>query len=180
MQGSSPILAKIIHSWYKESKNGWNFLVHHWPWLIIWKWHFWEKIVLKRELLHFLSTFISGNKYHRWAQQSFLELTVLLSNSSGEKNINSTERLAQGASAVCNKDFKLQISAQHSWSVPNLLRGRPTDLSSKTVVQFHRIDNSKKPETVTRHCLNFCPNKPLSSYLWWPMMKSNFYPFFRF
>ena len=105
-------------------------MVHHWPWLIIWKWHFWEKIVLKRELLHFLSTFISGNKYHRWAQQSFLELTVLLSNSSGEKNINSTERLAQGASAVCNKDFKLQISAQHSWSVPNLLRGRPTDLSS--------------------------------------------------
>jgi len=113
-------------------------------------------------LLHFLSTFISGNKYHRWAQQSFLELTVLLSNSSGEKNINLIERLAQGASAVCNKDFKLQISAQHSWSVPNLLRGRPTDLSSKTVVQFH---NSKKPETVTRHCLNFCPNKPLSSYL---------------
>ena len=46
-------------------------------------------------------------------------------------------------------DFKLQISAQHSWSVPNLLRGRPIDLSFKTVVKFHRIDNSKKPETVT-------------------------------
>ena len=28
--------------------------------------------------------------------------------------------------------------------------------------------------------LNFFPNKPLSNYLWWPMMKTNFYPFFRF
>ena len=126
------------------------------------------------------ATFISGNQYDRLSQQSFFVAVASLGNSSREKYINTTERQAQGASAVCNKDFKLQISAQHSWSVPNLLRGRPTDLSSKTVVQFHRIDNSKKPETVTRHFLNFCPNKPLSSYLWWPMMKSNFYPFFRF
>ena len=73
--------------------------------LVMTNWHFWEKIVLKRELIHFLSTFISGNQYHRWAQQSFPELTVLLSNSSGEKNINSTERLPQGAIAVCKKDF---------------------------------------------------------------------------
>ena len=52
----SPILAKIIHSWYVESKNGWNFLVHHWPWLIIWKWHFLGKFC-------HLSTFRSGNQH---------------------------------------------------------------------------------------------------------------------
>jgi hypothetical protein len=67
------------------------------------------------------------------------------------------------------------ISAQHSWPVPNLLRGRPTDLSSsflqsvpQTVVQLNRLDNSIKSEPVTRFILglfDFFPKKPLSSYL---------------
>ena len=51
--------------------------------------------------------------------------------------------------------YQRQVSAQHSWTVPNLLRGRPTDLSSlpvpQTVVQFNRNDNSNKPEPVTRY-----------------------------
>jgi hypothetical protein len=35
----------------------------------------------------------------------------------------------------------------------------------KTVVQFHRIDNSKKPEPITRHIFGFFPKMPLLSYL---------------
>jgi hypothetical protein len=38
----------------------------------------------------------------------------------------------------------------------------------KTVVQFHRIDNSIKPEPITRHIfglLDFFPKMPLLSYL---------------
>ena len=38
----------------------------------------------------------------------------------------------------------------------------------KTVVQFHRIDNSKKPEPITRHTFglfDFFPKMPLLSYL---------------
>ena len=48
---------------------------------------------------------MSGNQYHRLIQQSFLETAASLSDSSREKNINTTERQAQGASAVCNKNF---------------------------------------------------------------------------
>ena len=163
-------------------------MVHHWPWLIIWKWHFWEKIVLKGELLHFLSTFISGNKYHRWAQQSFLELTVLLSNSSGEKKHQFYWEACPRSKCSLQQRFQIaDLSSTQLVSAKFTERQthRPqlkflTQPVPKTVVQFNRIDNSKKPETVTRHCLNVCPNKPLSSYLWWPMMKSNFYPFFRF
>ena len=51
------------------------------------------------------ATFISGNQYDRLSQQSFLVAVASLSNSSREKYINTTERQAQGASAVCNKNF---------------------------------------------------------------------------
>jgi len=51
------------------------------------------------------ATFISGNQYDRLTQQSFLEAAASLSNSSKERSVNSTERQAQGASAICNKNF---------------------------------------------------------------------------
>ena len=51
------------------------------------------------------ATFISGNQYDRLSQQSFFVAVVSLRNSSREKYINTTERQAQGASAVCNKKF---------------------------------------------------------------------------
>ena len=40
-----------------------------------------------------------------WLIRVFLEAAASLSNSSREKYINTTERQAQGASAVCNKNF---------------------------------------------------------------------------
>ena len=46
---------------------------------------------------------MSGNQYDRLIQKSFLEAAAALS--SREKNINITERRAQGASAVCKKKF---------------------------------------------------------------------------
>ena len=51
------------------------------------------------------ATFISGNQYDRLSQQSFLVAVASLSNSSRVRYINTTERQAQGASAVCNKNF---------------------------------------------------------------------------
>jgi hypothetical protein len=50
-------------------------------------------------------TFLSGNQYDRLTHQSFFEAAASLSNNSREKSINTTERRAQGASAVCNKNF---------------------------------------------------------------------------
>jgi hypothetical protein len=49
--------------------------------------------------------FISGNQYDRLSHQSFLVAVASLRNNSREKYINTTERHAQGASAVCNKNF---------------------------------------------------------------------------
>ena len=54
--------------------------------------------------------------------------------------------------------FHRHISAQHSWPVPNLLRGRPTDLSSsflhsqcpKQWCSYTGL-TTKKLEPVTRH-----------------------------
>ena len=40
-----------------------------------------------------------------WLIRVFLEAAASLSNTSREKSINTTERQAQGASAVCNKNF---------------------------------------------------------------------------
>ena len=54
------------------------------------------------------ATFISGNQYDRLSQQSFLVAVASLNNSSREKYINTTERQAQGASAVCNKNFTVR------------------------------------------------------------------------
>ena len=52
------------------------------------------------------ATFTSGNQYNnRLTQQSFLESAASLSNNSKERSINSTERQAQRASAICNKNF---------------------------------------------------------------------------
>ena len=189
-QEPSPILAKIIHSWYVESKNGWNFLVHHWTSEIIWKWHFLEKIwqISFQERIVPLLYLVINICNDRLSQQSFL---VALSNSSREKYINTTERHAQGASAVCNKNFtgrsqlntagQCQIyweadpqpsaqvsytaSAQNSGTVPQdwqLLKAWTSYQIYIWITWF------------------FFPNKPLSNYLWWPMMKTNFYPFFRF
>ena len=60
-QGPSPILAKFIHSWYAECKNGKKKMVHHWTWLIIWKWHLLGKFCQ-------ISSFTSGNQYERLTQ----------------------------------------------------------------------------------------------------------------
>ena len=46
MQGPSSILAKMIHSWYLESKKRVEICFHHWTSEIIQKWHFWKNICL--------------------------------------------------------------------------------------------------------------------------------------
>ena len=86
-------------------------MVHHWPSEIILKWHFLEKKMTNIISTENCATFISGNQYDRLSQQSFFVAVVSLSNSSREKYINTTERQAQGVSAVCNKNFS-QVSAQ--------------------------------------------------------------------
>jgi len=60
--------------------------------------------------------------------------------------------------------FHREISAQHIWSVPNLLRGRPQlkFLAQTVLQQLHRLDNSIKSEPVTRFILglvDFFPKK---------------------
>ena len=121
------------------------------------------------------ATFISGNQYDRLSQQSFFVAVATLSNSSREKYINTTERQAQGASAVCNKNFS-QVSAQHSLSVPNLLRGRPTTLSSSFLhsqcpkqwyssTGLTTLKSLNQLPDIYLDYLNFFPNKPLSNYL---------------
>ena len=79
-------------------------MVHHWPSEIILKWHFLEKIwqISFHERIVPLLYLVINICNDRLSQQSFL---VALSNSSREKYINTTERHAQGASAVCNKNF---------------------------------------------------------------------------
>jgi hypothetical protein len=104
------------------------------------------------------ATFISGNQYDRLTQQSFLEAAASLSNSSRERSINSTERQAQAASAMCKKNSQADLSSTQLVSAKFTERQahRPqlkflTQPVPQTVVQLHRIDNSKKPEPVTRH-----------------------------
>ena len=83
----------------------------------------------------------------RLSQQSFLEV---LSNSSREKYINTTERHAQGASAVWNKISQGGLSSTQLVSAKfNERQTHNTQL--KTVVQFFRIDNSIKPEPITSY-----------------------------
>ena len=45
----------------RMQKMGKKILVHHWTWLIIWKWHFLSKFCQ-------ISTFRSGNQYERLTQ----------------------------------------------------------------------------------------------------------------
>ena len=101
--------------------------------------------------------------------QSFLEAAASLSNSSIEKSINTTERQAQGASAVCNKKFtdisQLNTAGQCQiyWEAgPQTSAQVSCTDSAPTVIQLHRLDNSIKSEPVTRFILglvDFFPKK---------------------
>ena len=137
------------------------------------------------------ATFISGNQYNRLSQQSFLAAVASLSNSR-EKCFNTTERQAQGGCAVCNKNFtgrsqpktddqcKIyweadpQPSAQVSYTASAQSSGTVPPAGLTTLKSLNQLPD------IYLDYLNFFPNKPLSNYLWWPMMKTNFYPFFRF
>ena len=59
--------------------------------------------------------------------QYYLTVLTLLA------GLKPTERQAKAASAMCNNSFtgRSQLNfLRHSWSVPSLLRGMPTDFSS--------------------------------------------------
>ena len=148
-------------------------MVHHWPSEIILKWHFLEKKKTNVISKEYFATFISGNQYDRLSQQQIFLVAVAYLVTAVERNISillrgKPKEQVQSATKISQSGFSSTqlVSAKfterqtHNPQLKFLTQPVP-----KTVVQFHRIDNSKKPETVIRHCLNFCPNKPLSSYL---------------
>ena len=97
-------------------------------------------------------TFISGNQYDRLIQQSFLEAALLdLATAVGRK-----------VSILLRGEHKKQVqsatkTSQTGLSSTQLASAKFTQLKfltqplPKTVVQFHRIDNSIKPEPITSY-----------------------------
>ena len=101
---------------------------------------------------------MSGNQYDRLSQQSFLSAAASLSNSSTEKSINTTERQPKEQVQYATKISQAHLSSTQlaSAKFTERLAHRSqlkflTQPVPQTVVQLHRIDNSKKPEPVTRH-----------------------------
>ena len=111
--GLSSILAKIIHSWSAESENGWNFLVHHWPWLIIWKWHFLGKfcqIWVDKRVVPLLCLVINMTD---WVSRVFFQLLRHLV-TAVQRKVSILLRGSTRSKCSMQQKFHRHISAQHS------------------------------------------------------------------
>ena len=131
------------------------------------------------------ATFISGNQYDRLSQQSFLVAVASLSNSSREKYINTTERQAQGASAVCNKNFtgRSQLNTDGQCQIYWEADPQPSFLHSQCPKQWYSSTG-----LTTLKCLNQLPDIYLdcliffqkchfwviSDVQWWKQISTHF------